>query len=226
MTQLYNTSGGAAPASTDQASDYMGRCKNGIETALSDYSGSTDPSSGAPVAWGANEVGFKWLDTTNAAYPVLKRWQQLTSSPTYGWRQLRMRKLIWPDTPQAITFSPAGPLAADQTWTTLALTTLLDAGSLQDVGEVQALVDAVLLRVRVTPGASETLGASDCYMAFRKTGTSQEFRVYPQVAGRPFEAEIWVPLDTSEQFDWSVVVGTGTPDFAYQAEIRGLLELI
>ncbi len=227
MSQLWNTSGGQAAATSQNASDFMGNCKNGIEAALTDYSGTTDPSSGAPVTWGASEVGYKWLDTSNADWPVLKRWQQLTASgPTYGWRMLRLRKTIFADAPQAVVFSPASPAAANVAWTTHDLSTLLDAGSLQDSGQLEALVTEVLLRVRVTPGASETIGAADCYMAFRKTGTSQDFRIWPQVSGRPFEQFIWVPLDSNEAFDWAIAVGTGTPSFAYQADVVGVNEWI
>lgn len=223
MAQLWNTSGGSKPASTDDASVYMGRCLNGIDTAITGYSGTSDPSSGAPIAWGAAEVGAPWRDTTVAANPVWKQWQQLTSSPTYGWRTLRLSKRIDLATQAALTFSPVSPAAADQTWTTLDLSTLLD--SHQDAGQVDPLVTRVLLRVRIRTGASETIPLTDdAWISFRRNGSTNEARVYAQIQNRYAEDRVWVDLDGGEILEWRVEVGGGTPAFEYEAWLVSLEE--
>jgi len=225
MTALWNTAAGAKAAGSDDASTYMGKCLNGIDTAVTHYASGTDPSSGAPIAWGVADVGITWKDTTDVRNPAWKQWQQLTAAgPTYGWRTMRIRKRIDLATHAALTFSPVSPAAADVAFTDLDLSTLLDAS--QDAGEDEGLVTQVLLRVRIRTGASETIPLTDdAWMAFRAKGETHDGqRVYAQIQNRYVEASIWVNLDADEILQFRVEVGGGTPAFEYEAWVVALLE--
>lgn len=225
MTQLWNTAAGAKAAASDDASTYMGKCLNGIDTAVTHYAGGSDPSSGAPIAWGAADTGILWKDTTDVRNPEWKQWQQLTAAgPTYGWRQLRLRKRIDLATHAALTFSPVSPAAADVAWTDLDLSTLLDAN--QDAASAEALVLQVLLRVRIRTGASETIPLTDdAWMAFRAKGETHDGqRIYAQIQNRYVEGWIWCNLDADEILQFRVEVGGGTPAFEYEAWMVAFLE--
>lgn len=229
LTQKYNSPGYDAISLNTNGDVILGAAKNGLDTALTHDAGSSDPSSGATVAWGAADVGRLWLDTTTAALPVLKMWCQLTAGPTYGWRTLRLLKTKHLSAPQAVTFSPASPAAADVAWADVDLTTLLDTAGVQDTGDTARTVAAVLLRVRVAAGASETLpgtGSDGCYFAVKAKGSTQDKRVYPQVADRYVEAEFWTALDSDEIFEFMVDVGGGTPNFRYAAWVVAFAEAV
>lgn len=247
MTAQWNTNvGGAQSAAGDVVNQDWGiegsRLVKGVWSAFTDNANATDPSAGAPVPWGSREVGAVWLDTGvdgTPASPVLKRWQQLTSTPTYGWRTLRLRKIRFiPDpTLAAVVFAPASPAAADVPWTDVALATTLDGaapGDVQDAGQLQALVSEVLLQVEVTADAAETLtDPTKGYIAFRAKGasfTNQDERVYAQVAARPVQQQVWVPLAPAgadaEKMQFKVVVGGGVPSFVYSAKIVAIAEWI
>ena len=227
MTSKWNTSSNPRAATSGQTwAAGLGYLINGIDTVATDYAGATDPSTAAPVAWDLPEVGTTWLDTTNAAYPVVKRWCQLTATPTYGWRALRYRKVKFLDTPQAVTFSPASPALADVTWTDVDLAATLNTAGCQDAGQVAALVAEVLLYVTYTPATTETItDATKGHIAFRAKGSGQEYRVTGQVAGRPNTMQVWVPLSSAEILQFQVIVGTGTPSSAYSASIAAIHEL-
>lgn len=225
MTQTYQVSGFPAPATTDFMDVYATRLFNGVETVRTLYAGSSDPSVGAPVTWGAADVGVLWLDTTDPANPKLKLWQQLSATPTYGWRTLRILKTKYLSTPQAITFSPASPAGADVAFTDVSLATLLNGAGAQDAGQTVPVVRAVQLRIRVRTGALETIPAGDnCYFAVREKGSTNEQRVYPQVANRYVESQVWIGLDSSEVFQFAVDVGGGTPAFEYEAWVCAIAE--
>lgn len=237
MTKKWNVSGSPRRAATGQTwATQAGYLGDGIDTAATHYSSATDPSTGAPVAWGVAEVGSWWHDTGvdgTAATPVMKQWQQLTATPTYGWRTIKLRKIKFlPDpTLAAVTFTSVSPAAADVAWEDVALATTLDGatpGDVQDAGQLACKVSEVLLLVTITPGASETItNAAKGYIQFRQKGaTNQDVRVYAQVSGRPTQAQVWVPLDTNEKMQFGVVVGTGTPSFAYTAYILAIAEQI
>ncbi len=241
MTAQWNSNvGGAQVAAGDTANQNWGtegaRLVKGVWSAFTQNASASDPSSGAPTAWTSREVGALWLDTGvdgTAASPVLKRWQQLTSGPTYGWRTLRMRKtkFIADPTLAVVTFSTASPAAADVAWEDVAFATVLDGatpGDVQDAGQLAAIVSEVLLQIEVTPGVSEVItDATKGYMAWRcKGATNQEQRVYGQVAGRPFQAQLLVQLDANEKAQMKVVVGTVTPNFAYSAKVVEIHEWI
>ncbi len=229
MASKYNSPGYDPSDLSDYGDVILAAAKNGLDTALTQASGATDPSTGAPTAWGSADVGRLWLDTTDAANPVLKMWCQLTATPTYGWRTLRIAKVRHLSAPQAVTFTTASPAAADVAWEDVDLTSLLDGAGVQDTGDNVRKVAAVLLRVRVAAGASETLpgtGSDGCYFAARANGSTQDKRVYPQVADRYVEAEFWTALDSDEIFEFMVDVGGGTPNFRYAAWVVAILEVV
>lgn len=235
MSLGWNTSGRPRRAATGQTwaeqASYFGY---GIDAAMTHQSSATDPSTGAPSAWGSSEVGTLWLDIGvdgTAANPVLKQWQQITATPTYGWRRMRLRKMKWlndPATDGTVVFTTASPQVADVAWEDLPFATILDdasSGDVQDANNVAAKVTEVLLRVRITDSGTIS-SATKGYIAFRAKGGSQEYRIYAQVSGRPVEEEIWVPLDTNEKAQWSAVVGTGAPSFAYSATVVAFAETL
>ncbi len=231
MSQDYHSgSSGARTTTSSDHDDYMVDNRNGVESALTHYWGPSDPSAGASPAWGAAELGTIWIDTTDPQNPVAKMWCRLDATPTYGWRTMRVPKIKWLTATalasRAITFSPASPATGDVAFTAVDLTTLLD--TLQDSTQVTHLVVAVLLRIRVRTGASETVPTTDdAYFGVRPTGAgaSSQNNVYAQVANRYFEAQVWVPLDANESFDFKVEVGGGTAGFEYAAWIDAIAEL-
>lgn len=229
MTQKWNSGSEPVPAIDDFMDDVVDDLQEGVETAITHDSGSADPSSGAPAAWGANDVGRIWHDRTDPANPKLKIWQQLSATPTYGWRTLRLLKTRYLGAPQAVTFTTASPAASDVVWEDVNLTTLLDGAGVQDTSQTAPTVRAVLLKIQVAAGASETLGATgsdSCYLAVREKGSTQDIRIQPQIADRYFYAYVWVGLDSSEVFQFMVDVGGGTPNFRYAAWVVAIQEEI
>lgn len=227
--QKWGTSGYPEAATTMNVDDFLVACAQGVNTAAARYSGSSDPSSGASPAWGATEVGRTWHDTTDVANPVEKEWQQLAASgPTYGWRTMRRWKVKLLSAPQAVTFSPASPAAADVAATDCSLATLLNgsAGSVQDASQVESTVRAVQMRIRVRTGASETITAATdhAYFQVNEKGATVVQRLYCQVANRYVETTVWVGLNSSEVFQFLVKVGGGTPAFEYEAWVIGFAE--
>lgn len=228
MSQAWNTAGAPRPAGTDDVSTYLGLVLGGINAAATCYSGTSDPSVGAPSPWGAAEVGSIWVDTTVPAAPVLSIWQQLTTGgPTYGWRRLRLPKTVTIADPSAatVTFTSASPAAADVPWEDFDLSALL--ATYRDADE--AKVSLVRLGVRVRTGASETVPTTDdAYIAFRAKGSADADgeRVYAQVANRYVERQVWVSLDASQVAQVKVEVGGGTPAFEYAARLLAFVEMV
>lgn len=226
MSQQWNTTGFPRSAGTDDVSTYLGLLLAGVNTAATNYAGPTDPSVGAPSAWGAGEVGTLWVDTTDPAQPVLSVWQQLTAAgPTYGWRRLRMPKLVRLDDPSAatVTFTSASPAGADVPWEDVDLSALLSTYRDPD----EAKVVRVLLGVKLRTGAAETVPTTDdAYMAFRKKGSSDAHgeRVYAQVANRYVYAQVEVELDTAQTMQMKVEVGGGTVAFEYEVRLLAFME--
>jgi len=231
MTAKWQVSGFQSAVIGDAMTDLLSRVINGVETAVSWCSSASDPSTGAPVAWGIAEVGRPWLDTGvdgSAAQPVLKVWCQITAGPTYGWRRLRLKKEKRLTTYQAVTaINALSPAVASVAWASYSLASILDTAGVQDTGDVAHLVTSVRLRVRFRSGASEVLGTGATetpYLAFRKTGASEETKIHAQVAAREVEQEIEVSLDTSEQLDFKYEAGTGTPGGTWDVYLTTLKE--
>lgn len=223
MAQAWDTSGDPKPTSgVDNADTWMSALLDGIDAAASRYSGTSDPSSGA--GWGATQVGREWLDITDPYNPVLKEWIRFdTGGSDYAWRPVKVHRVHLTTTDPAVTMPFASPAAADVGWTTLSLATLI--GTHQDATFQLAKAVLVELYVTVTAGASEVLtNAAKGYLAFRKKGSTQEHAVFAQVAGRPTTAIVRVPVDSAEDLETKVVVGTGTPSFAFSVALRAIHE--
>lgn len=236
MSLGWNTSGRPRRAATGQTwAEQFTYVGYGLDAAMTHQASATDPSTSAPVAWGSSEVGTFWLDIGvdgTAANPVLKQWQQITAGPTYGWRRMRLRKVKWlndPATDGTVVFTTTSPQTADVAWEDVPFATILDdssSGDVQDANNVAAKVTEVLLRVRYTESGVIT-DATKGYIAWRAKGGSQEYRIYAQVTGRPTEAEIWVPLDSNEKAQFSLVVGTGGgASGAYSATVVAFAETL
>lgn len=194
----------------------LSKMKDGLNAATSMYAGSVDPSSGA--GWGADQVGRRWLDTSDEYNPVLKEWNRYDTGGTdYAWRPVNLRRVFVPEPEATVTMPWSSPAAADAGWSTLSLATLI--GTKQNATFQSSKAVEVVLEVELTPGASETLGAANCYLAFRKKGGTGDRRVYAQVAGRPTRAEITVPLDSAEDLETKIVVGGGTPSLAFAVKL-------
>lgn len=224
MTQKHNTSGYTKATTTTDVDVAGAAFINSDETAMTWFYGSSDPSVGAPSAWGSAEVGYNWLNGTDAANILWRRWCQLTTDPTYGWRDMRVRKVLQPSEPVAVNFSGASPAAADTGWTEVNLASLLDS-DVQDSGQIGVTVHDVTLFVTLTPGASETVGASNCFIEFRRdSGTLACAKLKAQVATFPVCGTVKVPLAV-EKFEYRVVVGGGTPSCAFTAYIIEATEI-
>ncbi len=236
MTSKWNDSGFQVAAIGDAVTDLFSRLINGVDSAITWCAKATDPSSGAPVAWGVSQVGRPWLDIGvdgTAANPVLKVWCQLTATPTYGWRRVRLRKVKDLTTPVAVTgINSQSPASADITTAAVSLTTLLDTAGVQDTGDTARLVTAVWLRVKFRGGAAETLGTGATetpYLLFRTTGGTNEQKVGAVSDGGGFTARqvervIRVPLDASEQLDFGYAGGGGTKAGVFDAYLVGFEE--
>lgn len=237
MTQTYHTSSGNQIAAGENFGEAGTKTKNGLDTIGTCYYGATDPSSGASPAWGASECGRLWLDCGvdgSVQNPVLKRWQQLTSGPTYGWRHLRGIKQHELTAPVAVTLSSASPITADVlTFTDKDLSTEIDTVTDND----DMTVVAVRLRVRVREagtikavaaadigdsGADGTIGG----LHFRQKGTTVEQAVIPVVSGLIVERDFWLGLDSSEVFQFAAVVGSASPSLAYDIQMIGYREAV
>lgn len=221
---LWHTSGLNQPVGTDTIDVYQAGLKDGVNTALAHYTGTSDPSTGASPAWGATEVGRLWNDRTDPANPVLRMYTQLTSGPTYGWRTMRSPKLKMLTAPQAVTFTTTSPQTAAVAWEDVSLASLLNTAGVQDTGDTARLVRLVYLRLRCKEAG--TIPTSDAvYLAVREKGSTLAQRLYPQVAGRWVENTLWVGLNTSEVFQFMVDVAAASPSFTYEAEVLGFIEI-
>lgn len=229
MTQEWNDSTGGFPvpgASTDFC-DYLASLNSGVETVATHFAGATDPDD----SWGADEVGYPWLDfgiDGTTVQPLAKRWERLTTGGTYGWRLLCLRYWAWVDDPGTdtpITFGGSLPYTADRASSDISLAALLNTVQVHN----DKPVDAVLMRVRVKDAFSSGSRGQDAgYVEFTHKGsTSWRQRVYVNNSDEWVEQLIIVPLNSAEEFSYSVVVATGTsPSFQLQGWIIGWLEKV
>jgi hypothetical protein len=233
MSALWNVSGANAAAVGNNLTDLFTRLVNGVWTAVTLCAAASNPSSGAPTAWGATDVGRPWLDIGvdgTPADPILKLWAQVTGTPTHDFRRLRLKKIKRLDAPVAVTgINAASPAAGSIAWTTASLASLLDGAGVQDTGDVTRKVHAAYLLVRFRSGASETIGTGATetpHLGFRKNGATHEFKVHAQVQGRMVEAVLVVPLDASEVIEYRYEAGGGTPGGTFDVSIVGFEEEI
>jgi hypothetical protein len=223
MTAKWNTSTGSAAATSDDIDVAGAALINGVNTAITRYAGTSDPSTAAPSAWGANEIGAVWLDTTDADTVVTKQWQRLTAAPTYGWRTLKTPKFVWLTTPvDAVASTTSG---SDVAYTDVDLTATLDA-SVQDAGQVLPVVRAVCLRVYSNCTTGAIPAGNTGYVAVREKGSTNEVRVHAQVAAKPVYQQVWVGLDSGEAFQYAVDTNASAVTMSYEIKVMGCIELV
>lgn len=222
MTQKHNTSGYPKAATTDYADVAGAAFINSHETALSRFAGTSNPATGAPTAWGSAEVGYLWLDTTDANSPVLKQWQQLTTGPTtYGWRDMRTPKLVWLGTPFDAVASTTS--ATDVAYTDVDLTASLDSSG-QDSGQVLPTVRLVCLRVMANCTVGAIPAGDTGFVKVRGKGNTDETKVHALVAAKPHYQQVWVSLDTGEAFQYGVDTNAGAVTMGYEIKVMGFIE--
>lgn len=230
MVQKWNTTTYPKPSAATKIPAHVDDNTDGIDTALTHWDGASDPQD----SWGSDEQGYlgnsrgAWTGVTGSSLnPKWARWEDLTGGGSYGWRALKLRMLKFLTTPVTVSLSPAGPYSADDALDGTNLqdvTTILDGAGVQDNDD--KLVTEILLRIRVQTGASETLGADNAYFVVRQPSSTAEHRVYAQVVNRYAERDVWVPLDSSEQFEWGVYVGGGTASFTVALQLLAFMEEI
>lgn len=224
MAQEWNAGAYPLGAVSHDADDLFSYLIGGIKSALTIYSGSTDPSSGAPTTWGVDQVGTRWLDTTDVDNVVLKIWQRLTSAPSYGWRTVRSAKMLWPTALVAVVAS--GSTAADVAYTDQSMATIADA-SLQDSGQLLPLLKSVTLVIRCRFTSSTHPGGDKLYVKVRGKGGTNERKVYCASAVNVWtEAEVECPLDSSEIFQYGVDTNAGGNTVEYQIQAKAARESI
>jgi hypothetical protein len=202
MTQKWKNSGYAAPDGDTVGSTRFTNLQEGLETALSDYSGTDDPSDGAPTTWGASEVGFKWYDTTNQRYGsgddvggILKRWEK-TGASSYGWRTLNA--VSW------VAVSPNTNVLNAVATNTIAYTDL----------DLTATATSYTIRALLNVQVRDTLGVgTGVYASFRQNGVTadaQATRVYPAATSIPQATQMWVGVDTGQILEYQVAPYSAT----------------
>ena len=213
MTQKWNTAPYAYPTVSTVYGDHLIDLDDGVDTAITHYYGTADPSSGA--SWGADEVGALWYDSTNSVEAagddlglVVKRWEVLTDGPTYGWRTLGVRSYV--------------ALEPNTNKLNLSNQTNVSATDCDVTADTSSRAVAALLQVEV----ADHVPASGVYAAFRKNGTTtdaQARRVYPQVADLPTCQQVVVELDSGQIFEYSIAAGAGST-FDLRVDVLGYWE--
>lgn len=213
MVQKWNTAAYPVPTSSTLVGAHLIDCDEGIETAITHYYGTTDPSTGA--SWGADEIGTLWYDSTNVIDAggddlglTVKRWEKLTTDPTYGWRTLYTRAYV--------------AVEPNTNKLNLSNQTNVSATDCDLTSDTSARAVAALLQVQV----ADHTPASGVYAAFRKNGTTtdaQERRVYPQVADLPTCQQVMVELDSGQIFEYSIAAGAGST-FDLRVDVLGYWE--
>lgn len=225
MTQKWNVSGYPKPDTSTLGGAHLLDLDDGVETALTSFYGATDPN---PGTWGSAELGYEWIDVGvdgSVLNPVRKRWEQVSGTPTYGWRKLFIKHIKWHTAGIALAIN--GNKTIDVTWTDIDLSTALVAA--QELSGYKNIL-AVILRVSVDadPDAG-SFGADDFYIAFRRKGDTDANviqKVYaPPLANRKDERTIVVPLDSSEVCQYMVEIGgSGSPSMNVAAYAIGIYE--
>lgn len=210
LAQEWNSGVYVLGAVGHDADDLFSELVGGVKSALTCYSGSSDPSSGAPTAWGASEVGTWWKDTTDVDNIVLKQWQRLTAVPAYGWRTMRYQKDI--AVAADVDAVAVATHTSDLAFTDVDLSAVLSA-SVKDSGQLLATVRRVRLQVyvKITDTAHPT--GLKCYVALRQKGlTAPVHYVVAQILNIPVYAEVECGLNTAQVFQYAVDTNGGAND--------------
>jgi hypothetical protein len=212
MVQQWKTSGNTKPIGGTGFGAAGAVWGNGIDTAVTHYYGTTDPSLGN--SWGEAELGVLWFDSFNVLGNggddlglVVKRWEKLDAVPTYGWRTLGIRSYT----------------ALEPNTNVLDLVGLGDVAFTGCAVQAQTSVRAVAALLLVT--VEDSAPGTDVYAAFRRPGTVEvrDRRVYPQAAGIPSAALVLVELDQAQTFEYAVEA-SGADTFDLRVDILGYQE--
>ena len=221
MSQGWNSGSAERADSGDNFAPAVTKLILGIETALTCYYGTTDPSSGAPVAWGTTELGSLWADSTNAVDQMsgddlgatTKRWEVLTDAPTYGWRTLGLRGYVALEPNESVLSLSTGGTGA------------FVPVPIQAETSTRSIAARLLLRMSY-PEAPTT----STYAEVRDPGTSTDAitrRIYPQVAGQFVTYETVVGLNGSHAFEYQVSTqGGGTTHATLDVVVLGYYERV
>ncbi len=214
MTQKWNTTANPEPTSATYYNEAGVDLIDGVNTAITRFYGTADPSSGA--SWGADEVGTTWLDSTNATAGagddlgvVVKVWSVLTAAPTYGWRTRNARAYI--------ALEPNVNVLADTDESTAAFADLVLTG------DTSTRAVAALIQVEVEDSGTPAAGV---YAEFRKNGTTTDARsrrIYPQVTDIPVMQQFIVELDVAQTLEYALnASGAGSMDI--RVDVLGYFE--
>lgn len=202
MAAKWNSSGYPVPVPPNSFPDQLTKLKLGVDTAVTEDAGTSDPSTGAPTPWGAAEVGRRWYDRTNEAGAggddlggETKRWER-TAPSTYSMRDTGVRGYFASEPNTVVLTVTASSVTA---WTDL------------DVGGATTSDRALAVKLQVevvesNPGAGVSFG-------LRKKGVTTDGlvrRVYPQVSGISVGAEVTVELDTSQTLQYQLAASGNT----------------
>ena len=209
-----------------------GHLIEGIDASLTDTRSASDPSAGGPgLTWAGGAGGTYdargrfWLDVGvdgSEADPMWKRFAQLTAVPGYGFRKMRVPKVL--HVTSDLDALAVASSAVDVAWTDIDLTATLDA-SVQDSGDVARVVRRVLLRLyaKITAGAHPT--GLKCYLAVReKSVTDPVHYCTTAILAIPNYLDVWVGLDSGENFQYSVDTNAGGNTVEYGIKILGAEE--
>lgn len=211
MAPRWWTSADPRPAIGDGGTALLTDLLDGVDTAITHYSGVSDPSSGASPAWGSDQVGAIWFDTTNMVGAggddlggAWKKWIKIDTVPTYGWEAMNLFGYV----PKEPNVEPLDVAAQSTT-----AFTDLDLNAITGNRAVR-----VRLLIEVKDSGSPGAGV---YVAVRKNGTTtdvNERRIYPQAAGVPVTQVVEVELEAvpgtpSNKLEYEIAAsGAGTFD--------------
>ena len=184
---------------------------SGIETAMTDHYGTSDP-----LFSGSADLGKRWRDAGNDPGnggdnlgSLLMMWSVLTSAPTFGLRDITPRIYI-PLEPNVVALDDAAQ--STTAFGDLDLTSFTSAR-------------AIAVRLMVTAEDSGTPGDT-VYAGFRKNGTttdSRERRVHPQAAAKRASVIVEVELDSAQILEYEIAAsGAGT--FDLRIDVLGYYE--
>lgn len=225
MTRAWHSDVDDVPDGTEPYADLSSLFIGGIKSALTRFAGSTDPSSAALTPWDATDVGTQWLDTGatgTAVTPILWTWSRLTSGPTYGWSRDREPKIIMLTAPQDVI--AAASIAADSAAADVNLATILDTAGVQDAGDNERVVRAVLLDVYLKPTAAVATG-DKCWIELKAKGETAVWRVNGQVNGVPVRQRAWLACSSAEVIQRQYDTNVGACPFDVLVTIAGVMEM-
>lgn len=203
---------------------------NGIDSACTHFYGAADPSTGAPVAWGADECGTVWIDigvSGTADNPVWKVWRKLTSVPAYGWAVMYVQRVLHvvtdvdaiAETTTNADIAFGGAADVDLASALATLQTSLGGFNL-------ATVYAVRLRLytKITVAAHPT--GLKCYFEVRGSGVTSRPTVplCAQILSVPVYSEVYVPFGSNRILQAHVDTNAGGNTVAYGAKILDIFE--